>query len=252
MMSRPDPLAGRVALVTGAGRGIGRSIAETLLEAGADVWLNARAEGSLDAECEALTAKYSGTARPVYFDVSDPDGVKAGFGLIRKTGKRLDILVNNAGILRDAVIEMASVAAMDEIFAINLRGVLLCSQYGVRLMERSGGGSIVNIASIIGRVGNAGQAVYGASKSGVIGVTMSLAKEVAARQIRVNAIAPGVIDTAMIEALPEAKREALIAAIGMGRVGKPEDIAPLALFLASDGSSYITGQTIGVDGGLVV
>jgi 3-oxoacyl-[acyl-carrier protein] reductase len=252
MMSKPDGLLGKSAVVTGAGRGIGLAVASALAEAGADVWLNSRTEGALDDLCAQLTADYAGTARPIYFDVSDPQGVKAGFTQIQKTSRGLDILVNNAGILRDAMIEMASVEMMDEIFAINLRGVLLCSQYGARLMSRSGGGSIVNIASIIGRVGNAGQAVYGASKAGVIGLTLSLSKELAARQIRVNAIAPGVIDTDMIEALPQAKREALIASIGMGRVGLPADIAPVCAFLASDQASYITGQVIGVDGGLVI
>lgn len=251
-MWQPEALAGRVVVVTGAGRGIGRAVAEAFLAVGADVWLNARTPGSLDDLCTALSEAHPGTARPVYFDVADPDGVKAGFQLVQKTSRRLDGLVNNAGILRDAMIEMASPAMMDEVLAINLKGVLLCSQYGVRLMARSGGGSIVNIASIIGRVGNTGQAVYGASKAGVIGATLSLAKEVAARQIRVNAIAPGVIDTDMIAELPEAKREALIGAIGMGRPGRAEDIAPVAVFLASDAAAYVTGQVVGVDGGLVV
>lgn len=251
-MLMPEALAGRVALVTGASRGIGRAVAQALMAAGADVWMNGRTEGGLDEVCAALSASHSGTARPVYFDVSDPAGVKAGFSLIQKTSRRLDVLVNNAGILRDSVIEMASVELMDETFAVNLRGVLLCSQYGARLMARGGGGSIVNVASIIGRFGNAGQAVYGASKAGVIGATLSLSKELAARQIRVNAIAPGVIDTDMIAALPDAKREALLASIGMNRVGTPSDIAPLCVFLASDQSGYITGQVIGVDGGLVI
>ncbi len=250
-MSLPDQNVRRTALVTGAGRGIGRAIAEALLADGFDVWMNARTPRCLDADCITLSETSGQLARPVYFDVSNPAEVRAGFGLIQKTSG-LDVLVNNAGILRDSVIEMASVELMDETFAVNLRGVLLCAQYGARLMIRRGGGSIINIASIIGRVGNAGQAVYGASKAGVIGATYSLSKELAARQIRVNAIAPGVIDTAMIEALPAAKRAALVAAIGMQRIGLPADIAPICAFLASDKASYITGQVIGVDGGLVI
>src|SRR6056297_1177719 len=130
-MSRSDALAGRVALVTGSGRGIGRAIARALMAAGADVWLNARADGSLEGICAALTAAHPGTARTAYFDVTDPAGVKAGFQAVQKTSHRLDILVNNAGILRDAVIEMASPAGIDEVLATNLKGVLLCSQMGV-------------------------------------------------------------------------------------------------------------------------
>jgi 3-oxoacyl-[acyl-carrier protein] reductase len=247
-MWKPDALAGRVVLVTGAGRGIGQAITRAMLAVGAEVWLNARTLGSLDSLCDELGPK----ARPVYFDVTQSSDVRAGFSRIQSESKRLDVLVNNAGILRDAVIEMASSQMIEDVLATNLRAPLMCSQYAARLMARVGGGSIVNIASIIGRVGNSGQSVYGGSKAGLIGVTYSLAKELAARQIRVNAVAPGVIDTQMIAALPEAKRDKLVASIGMGRIGQPEDIAPVCVFLASDASKYITGQVIGVDGGLVV
>jgi 3-oxoacyl-[acyl-carrier protein] reductase len=247
----PD-LAGRTALVTGAGRGIGRAIAEALLAAGADVWLNGRSAGGLDADCEALSAAHPGTARPLYFDLGDPAAIKAGFGAIQKTSGKLDILVNNAGVMHGAVIEMASLASIDEMLITNLRGALLCSQYGVRLMARTGGGSIINIASIIGRFGTPGKAVYAASKAGLIGATLALSKEVAPRQIRVNAIAPGIIDTDLIADLPADQRAATLAAIGLGRIGQPGDVAALALFLASDAAAYITGQVIGVDGGLVM
>lgn len=247
-----DLLAGRVAVVTGAGRGIGRAIAEALAAAGADVWLNARRAESVDVLASELTSRHAGTCRPLLFDVADPAAIKAGFVMVQQQSKRLDILVNNAGILRDALIEMASLGSMEETWAVNLRGPIICSQYAARLMARGGGGSIVNIASIIGRVGNAGQGVYGASKAGVIGLTYSLSKELAARKIRVNAIAPGVIATDMIAGIPDAKREALVAAIGLGRPGTAEDIAPTAVYLASDMSAYVTGQVIGVDGGLIV
>ncbi|HEX8057295.1 MAG TPA: SDR family NAD(P)-dependent oxidoreductase [Novosphingobium sp.] len=246
----PDALDGKVALVTGAGRGIGIGLAtaRALVAAGAEVWLSARSEGSLDPVCAELGPR----AKALYFDVNDAAAIRAGFTRIQSENKRLDILVNNAGILRDAVIEMASVQMIDEVMGTNVRGLLLCSQYGARLMARGGGGSIINLASIMGRVGNAGQSVYAASKAAVIGATYSLAKELAGRQIRVNAVAPGVIDTDMIADLPAAKREALVASIGLGRVGRAEDIADVCLFLASDASRYVTGQVIGVDGGMVV
>lgn len=247
-MWRPDALDGKVALVTGGGRGIGLATARALIDAGAEVWLNARSEGSLDQVCAELGAK----AKALYFDVNDGAAVRTGFTRIQSESKRLDILVNNAGILREGVIEMASVQMIDEVLGTNVRGLFLCSQYATRLMARAGGGSIINLASIMGRFGNSGQAVYAASKAAVIGATYSLAKELAGRQIRVNAIAPGAIDTDMIAALPAAKREALVGTIGMGRLGSAEDIAPVCVFLASDASRYVTGQVIGVDGGMVV
>ncbi len=251
-MSRPDLLAGRVALVTGASRGIGAAIAKALVEAGATVWLAARTEGSLDATLATLNALGAGEARALYFDVADPAAIKQAFGAIQKADRRLDVLVNNAGILKASMIEMASVEMMDETYQVNLRSVLVASQYAARLMARNGGGSIINLTSIMGAQGFAGQAVYAASKAGVIGVTKSLAKEFAARQIRVNAIAPGAIDTALIEGLSEEKRQETVASIGMGRLGAPEDVAGLSLFLASDSARYITGQVIGVDGGMMV
>ena len=248
MTWRPDALAGRVAIVTGAGRGIGLAVARGLIAAGAEVWLNARGDGSLDAVC----AELGSLARPLNFDVTDPAAIRAGFARVQKESGRLDILVNNAGVMRGAVIEMASVDLIDATLATNLRGVLICAQYATRLMARGGGGSIVNVTSILGRFGLAGQAVYAASKAGVIGATLSLAKELAPRQIRVNAVAPGMIDTELLAELPEAKREAQLAAIGMGRIGRPEDVADACVFLASDAARYVTGQVLGVDGAMIV
>lgn len=251
-MPLPEPLIGRVALVTGAGRGIGAAIAEALMSDGADVWLNARAQGSLDERCADLTERYPGTARASYFDVADAAGVKSGFTELHKESRRLDILVNNAGIMRGAAIEMASAELIDTTLATNVRGVLLCSQYGARLMARSGGGAIINLTSIIGRFGIAGQSVYAASKAAVIGITHSLSKELAGRQVRVNAIAPGIIETDLLADLPPQKRAETLASIGLGRIGTVDDVAALARFLASDAAQYITGQVIGVDGGMTI
>jgi 3-oxoacyl-[acyl-carrier protein] reductase len=251
-MWRPDALSGKVALVTGASRGIGREVARGLVAAGAEVWLNGRDLSSLEEVCAELSENAAAPVRSLSFDVSDGAAVKAGFAQIQKTNHRLDVLVNNAGVMRGALIEMTSSEVIDEALAVNLRGVLLCAQMGARLMTRAGSGSIINMASIVARVGSAGQAAYAASKAGVIGATLSLAKELASRQIRVNAIAPGIIDTDLLDDLPAGRRDEVIAAVGMGRIGAPNDIAPLVVFLASDSSSYITGQVIGVDGGLVI
>ena len=245
-------LVGKVALVTGAGRGIGLATAKAFAEAGALVILNARTPGSLDGLCAELSGNYSTHCSPLYFDVSDPDAVKQAFGQILTTHKRLDVLVNNAGILRDALFAMTPVSVMQEVMATNLFGTLFCAQLAARLMARNKSGSIINISSIIGVNGNEGQVVYGASKAAVIGLTKSLAKEIGASGIRVNAIAPGFIDTDMISAVPQEKCKQISAGIRMGRLGKPEDIANACLFLASDLSTYVTGQVLGVDGGMTI
>ena len=245
----PDLLAGRVALVTGGSRGIGWAVSRAMVLAGAEVWVNARHDNGVAKACDELTNDGPGSAHLVTFDVQDPKAIKAGLDKLLKGSRRLDILVNNAGLMQPASIEMATPEMIDVTFATNLRGGLLCAQLATRLMTRAGGGSIINITSILGRVGGSGQSVYSASKAAVIGATLSLSKELAARQIRVNAVAPGVIETDLLQALTPAKREAAISAIGMGRIGTPEDVAPLCVFLASDLARYITGQVIGVDGG---
>ncbi len=247
-------LDGKVALVTGATRGIGQAIAVELAAAGATVFAGGRNEAALAAMIAA--SGQAGRIHPLPFDVTDAAATKAAFMAVQKQGGRLDILVNNAGILKDAPIEMTGADMVAETWSTNLTATLTCCQLAVRLMARpkdgGPGGSIINMASIIGRMGFPFHAAYGASKAGVIGLTLSLAKEVAARGIRVNAIAPGLVDTDMTAGIPPDKREAMLARIGMGRAGQPADIAPLALFLAGDGARYITGQVIGVDGGLVV
>jgi len=246
-------LAGRVALVTGSSRGIGRAIAERLAAAGADVVVNgSRQSEHLDATAEQVRT-YGVRSLAVPADVASAGSAAAMIQAIFKEFGRLDILVNNAGVLKDGLIGMIREADLNETIGTNTIGTLNCIQSGARLMQRGGGaGSIINISSIIGVRGNVGQLVYGASKGAVITATYSAAKELAAKGIRVNAIAPGYIDTDMIKTLPPAVHEERVASIAMKRVGTPEDVADAALFLASDLSRYVTGQVIGVDGGMLI
>jgi 3-oxoacyl-[acyl-carrier protein] reductase len=251
-MSSSKLLDGKVALVTGAGRGIGLATARAFARHGASVILNARTAGSLDALAEELSAETGSPCAASYFDVADPDGVKAAFTAISRSHPGLDVLVNNAGILRDALFAMTTPETIRDVFATNVFGAMYCAQYAARLMSRRRQGSIITISSIIGTHGNDGQTAYGASKAAVIGMTKSLAKEIAPSGVRVNAVAPGFIDTDMIRAVPEAKAERIRGNIRMGRLGTPEDIADVCVFLASDLSRYVTGQVIGVDGGMIV
>jgi len=244
-------LSGRVAIVTGASRGIGRAAAESLLKAGCSLVLNARASKEASASFAELKEAYPDRVATVYGSVADSATATALVQTAMKH-KRLDILVNNAGILRDRLIGMISDAEIEELFDVNVIGLIKITQLAARLMARRKSGSIVNVSSIVGRRGNSGQTVYSATKSAVIGATFSAAKELAPLNIRVNAVAPGLIQTSMIESIPEDKRKSLESHIAMGRVGSPQDVANTILFLASDLSSYVTGQVIGVDGGLIV
>lgn len=239
-------------LITGATRGIGAATAKKFATAGATLYLNGKNTEKLEKLCQQLTKEYSVECYPLPFDVSSATEVKQGFQRLFKLTKKLDVLVNNAGVLDDALIGMVSVQQVENTFATNAHSVIYCSQYAARLMQRSGGGSIINLASIIGCEGNVGQSVYGGSKAAVIGITLSLSKELAANSIRVNAIAPGFIDTDMTRKLPETKYRERVNSISMGRVGTADNVADAVLFLASDLSSYITGQVLGVDGGMTV
>jgi len=246
-------LSGRVALITGASRGIGHAAARMLLEAGCAVIVNSSSESEVSTRAFAEFGEgHPARVSVVYGSVAEASTTSAIGQHVLERYKRLDILVNNAGILRDRLIGMIPDAEIKEVFDVNVIGLLRMTQFAARLMARRKSGSIVNLASIIGRRGNAGQFVYAASKSAVIGATLSAAKELAPSNIRVNAVAPGLIDTAMTKALPAEKRLALESRIGMGRVGTADDVAKTILFLASDLSAYVTGQVIGVDGGLVI
>ncbi|MGC2855616.1 SDR family NAD(P)-dependent oxidoreductase [Novispirillum sp. DQ9] len=252
----PDParpLHGRVAVVTGASRGIGRAVAERLAGAGADVVLTAlRDPAALEVLAADIAARHGVRCLGVAGDVADAAAVSALFSTVHKTFKRLDILVNNAGIMDDAPLGMIAADSLDRTLAVNLAGPLLCLQTAARLMRRGGGGAVVNLGSLIGLRGAPGQAAYAAAKAGIVGLTLAAAKELGPAGIRVNAVAPGFIDTDMTARFDEAARAGRIAATPLGRLGTAEDVAAAVLFLASPEASFITGQVLGVDGGMVV
>ena len=239
--------------MTGSSRGIGLAIAKRLAGQGASVVLNGvRDDGSLQRVAEQLSSDCHVKVYSVVADVSTEAGALALVKAAHSNFRRLDIMVNNAGVMRDALIGMIKSEDIDETFRVNLRGVINGTQAASKLMLRSKSGSIINVTSIIGRFGNRGQLVYGASKAGVIGATYSAAKELAPSGIRVNAIAPGFIDTDMIKDVTGAVYAERMRNIGMGRIGRPADVADAALFFASDLSRYVTGQVLGVDGGMLI
>ena len=244
-------LKDKVALVTGGAQGIGRTISEEMARAGAHVVLgDVNLEGA-QARAEAINNS-GGSASAVKIDVSNVTEVREVFDFIMKDKKPVDIVVNNAGITRDGLMVRMKESDWDLVLDINLKGSFLCSQQAAKQMMKQKSGAIVNIASIVGVMGNFGQANYSASKAGVIGLTKTLAREVASRGIRVNAIAPGFIDTEMTRVLDEEVRQKLIEQIPLARLGLPEDVARCVNFLVSDKSSYITGQVINLNGGMLM
>jgi 3-oxoacyl-[acyl-carrier protein] reductase len=243
---------GRVALVTGGSRGIGRAIAELLAAQGHAVVVNYVANKDAAADTVAAITAGGGTAVAFRGDVGDEDSVA---GLLEQIGGELggvEILVNNAGITRDDLVLRMKPAAWDEVVQTNLKSVYLCSRAVLRNMLRARWGRIINISSVAGVYGNAGQANYAAAKAGIIGFTKSLAKEIGSRGITVNTVAPGFIATEMTAALGDEAAAAAVARITLGRLGLPEEVASAVGYLASDAASYVTGQTIVVDGGLAL
>lgn len=240
----------KTAVVTGGSRGLGRAVCLELARGGANVVFcyagNEAAAQETVSACGALGAK----AMALRCDVSCEADVKALMDTALKTFGRIDILVNNAGITRDNLLMLMKPEDFDAVISANLKGTFLCMKAVARQMVKQRYGRIVNLSSVVGLRGNAGQVNYAASKAGVIGMTKSLAKELAGRNITVNAVAPGFIDTDMTAALTDAARTAALGAIPMGRMGTPEDVARAVAFLAGDGAAYITGQVLAVDGGM--
>jgi 3-oxoacyl-[acyl-carrier protein] reductase len=243
-------LEGRIALVTGASRGIGAGIARAFCAEGATLLLCARTEG-VEAVAAELASSH-GRVRAMRGDISDPAFAKNLIAAVRKEHGRLDVLVNNAGILRQGLIGMTSTDQMRELLDVNVVALMALTQYATRIMDAQRFPCVVNLASIAGTQGMAGVAAYSASKAAVVGYTLASAKELAPKGIRVNAIAPGLIDTDMVRAASPDWYERQLQGIRMGRIGTPEDVAGVAVFLASHLSRYVTGQVIGVDGGMML
>ena len=244
-------LEGKTAIVTGAARGIGRAIAETLASRGADVALCDLREEWLEESAAAVQA-LGRKALCLAVDVSKAADVdRAVHGVLDAWG-RIDVLVNNAGITKDTLAVRMTEEEWDQVLAVNLKGTFLFSKAVAKPMMKQRGGTMVNIASVIGLIGNAGQGNYAASKAGVIALTKSIAKELASRNVRVNAVAPGFIESHMTDALSEEVRASMLEAIPLKRFGTPADVANAVLFLTEDASSYMTGQVLTVSGGMVM
>ena len=246
-------LKGQVAIVTGASRGIGRAIAAELASEGANLVLTARGVEGVEAAAAALAEDHpAGRFLPVGCDVASWDSVSELIDRTVEEFDKIDFLVNNAGITRDNLVMRMKKEEWDDVLAANLTGVFNTCRLAARQMLRQRSGRIVNITSVVGLLGNAGQVNYAASKGGIISLTYSLAREMASRGVLVNAVAPGFIETDMTAAMPEAAREAMAAGIPLARIGKPEEISSVVAFLCGPGASYITGEVIRVDGGLAI
>jgi 3-oxoacyl-[acyl-carrier protein] reductase len=245
-------LDGKVTIVTGASRGIGRSVAIELAKQGAKVVINYAGNNAAAEEVKSQIIAAGGQAIVIKADVGDVEAVDAMVKETIDTFGKIDILVNNAGITRDNLLMRMKEEDWDAVMNINLKGVFVCTKAISRIMMKQRAGKIINMTSVVGLMGNAGQANYAAAKAGVIGFTKSMAKELASRGITVNAIAPGFISTDMTAVLSEQVKKELAEKIPVGRLGSPEDVAAAVAFLASDSANYITGQTLNVDGGMLM
>jgi len=245
-------LNGKVAVITGAGRGIGRAIALHFAESGAKVVINYRSSIAQVEELLSLIKNAGGEAIAVQADISKEDEAKKLLEEAVKNFGRLDVIVNNAGITKDNLLIRMTEADFDSVMDINLKGTFFCMKHAANIMLKQRSGKIINIASVVGLTGNAGQVNYAASKAGVIGMTKAAARELASRGITVNAVAPGFIDTDMTDILPDKVKEATIASIPLKRFGIASEVAGAVGFLASEAANYITGQVLQVDGGMVM
>ena len=245
-------LEGKVALVTGASRGIGRAVAIRLAKSGAKIAVNYAGNQAAAEEVKQIIEQNGGEAILVQADISNAESVDAMVAAVMEAFGRIDILVNNAGITRDTLLMRMKEADWNAVIQTNLTGVFYVTKAVSKIMMKQRYGKIVNMSSVVGLMGNAGQANYAAAKAGVIGFTKSMAKELAARNITVNAIAPGFIATDMTAVLSDKVKEDLATKIPRGRLGEADDIASAVLFLVSDSANYITGQTLNVDGGMVM
>lgn len=243
-------LKDKKALVTGGARGIGRDIVLAFLREGASVWYIDIAEGESLAEYRSLAQQHGSTVGFREANVGDEQSVNRAVEEILGESGGLDVLVNNAGITRDNLLFRMSAQEWNDVLTVNLTSAFYISKLVLRQMAKQRSGSVINVASIVGIIGNGGQANYSASKAGMIGLTKSMAREVAARNVRVNAVAPGFINTKMTQALNEEQQNALKTQIPMGRIGEPDEVAKVIVFLASDLASYLTGQVIHITGGL--
>jgi 3-oxoacyl-[acyl-carrier protein] reductase len=250
----PKPLSESVVLITGSTRGIGWAAARRFAANGAAVVVNGSKHPELVYErAHELENLYGIQSMPLIADFSNPQAIQAAYQTIYQRFKHLDIVINNAGVMHTALLGMIDQDMIAASLNLNIIGVIHSMQCAARLIRRGGnGGSIVNVSSIMGRYGHQGQVVYSAAKAAVIGATMSAAKELASDGIRVNCVAPGMVETGLLKNIPDDKRQEALATIKLGRIGNPDDIAEAILFLASEKASYITGQILGVDGGMAV
>ena len=244
-------LSGKTALVTGASRGIGAVVAARLAEAGARVGVNFHASADAATVVVDSINKAGGEAFLVGGDVSQEDKAKAVINNLVEHFGGIDILINNAGINKDQLLIRMKTEDFDSVINVNLRGAFLCTRYAMTHLIRQRSGRVINMSSVVGLSGNPGQANYAAAKAGLIGLTKAVAREVASRNVTVNALAPGYITTAMVDELSEATQAKILERIPMGRFGKPEDVAEAVVFLCSDGAGYITGQVLTIAGGMI-